>query len=407
MKIYELSRELGVSNKELQQYLHKKSHMCILTSEEEEDARKQFSGQMEFYRLDKILKEQATYNLIIGERSNGKSFASLEYILDNYLKHGEQGAVIRRWDTDFKGGLGQEIYSGVVNAGKLKNTVWDGIEFKSNKFTLYRWDDDLDKKVYDRQPFAFAFSLTQMEHTKSTSYDNVTTILFDEFLTRNSYLPDEFVLFMNVISTIVRYRDNVKIIMCANTVNKSAPYFTEMGIKHIDKMKQGTIEVYSYGESKLKVAVEYCKPSVKSKPSNKYFAFDNPKLQMITGGAWEVAVYPHLPIKYKPRDVRFRYYIIWEDEILEAEVIRVDSTMFTYIHKKTTPIKDEDKDLIFTPVSDPRKNWRRRISVPQDDMGKKIWQFFVEDRVYYQDNDIGEIVRNYLKFSQTSSIIKS
>lgn len=407
MKIYELAKELGVTSKEIQKFLHKNSHLCIVDEKEEEAIRKEFTGKMSFYRLDRIDKEDATYSMIIGERSNGKSFAVLERILNRYLEDGSQGAIIRRWDTDFKGGLGQEIYSGVVNAGKLKNTPWDGIEYKSNKFILYRWDDDLDRKIYDRQPFAYAFSLTQMEHTKSTSYDNVKTILFDEFLTRNSYLPDEFVLFMNIISTIVRYRDDVKIYMCANTVNKSAPYFSEMGIKHIDKIAQGTIEVYSYGDSRLKVAVEYCKPSVKSKPSNKYFAFDNPKLQMITGGAWEVAVYPHLPMKYKPKDVRFRYYIIWEEEILEAEVVRIDRTMFTFVHRKTTPIKDEDKDLIFTPMCDPRKNWRRRISVPQDDMGKKIWQFYTEDRVYYQDNDVGEIVRNYLQFSQTSSIIKS
>lgn len=363
--------------------------------------------EMQFYRLDNIDKEDATYNIIIGERSNGKTFSCLERMLKNYLKTGEKGAIIRRWDDDFKRKRGQQMFDGVVNEGTLKDSIWDGIDFKSGQFILYRWDSDTEKKIYDRQPFCYGFSLTTMEHDKSTSYSDVTMIVFDEFLTRQSYLPDEFVLFMNVISTIVRYRDDVKIYMCANTVNKSAPYFGEMGLAHISKMEQGTIDVYTYGESKLKVAVEYCKPAVKSKPSDKYFAFDNPKLQMITGGAWEMSVYPHLPVHYKPKDIRFTYFIMWEDDILQCEIVRVDRTMFTYIHRKSTPIQDEDKDLVFTPKSDPRKNWRRRISVPQDDMGKKIWQFFVEDRVYYQDNEIGEIVRNYLTFSQQSTIIKT
>lgn len=359
-----------------------------------------------FYRIDNIDKENATYNMIIGERSNGKTFACLERILKNYLKTGERGALIRRWDDDFKRKRGQQMFDGIVNAGILQDTIWDGIDFKTQQFTLYRWDEAGEKKIYDRQPFCFAFSLTTMEHDKSTSYSDVTTIVFDEFLSRQSYLPDEFVLFMNTLSTIIRHRDNVKIYMCANTVNKSAPYFSEMGLSHVAKQEQGTIDVYTYGESSLKVAVEYCRPIAKSKPSDKYFAFDNPKLQMITGGAWEVAVYPTLPVKYKPKDVRFTYFIIWEDEILQCEVIRLDRTMFTYIHRKTSDIKDENKDLIFTPKSDPRKNWRRRISVPQDDMGRKIWQFFLEDRVYYQDNETGEIVRNYLQFSQQSNIIK-
>ena len=32
-----------------------------------------------------------------------------------------------------------------------------------------------------------------------------------------------------------------------------------------------------------------------------YFAFNNPKLQMITSGAWEMAIYPHNKVKYKPK----------------------------------------------------------------------------------------------------------
>ena len=65
--------------------------------------------------------------------------------------------------------------------------------------------------MYDKQPFCYAFALSELEHDKSTAYPNVTTVLFDEFLSRKSYLPDEFVLFMNTLSTIIRERDNVKI----------------------------------------------------------------------------------------------------------------------------------------------------------------------------------------------------
>ena len=71
-----------------------------------------------------------------------------------------------------------------------------------------------------------------------------------------------------------------------------------------------TIDLYTYGESNLRVAVEYSQGIKKeSKKSNKYFAFDNPKLQMITNGKWEIDIYPHLPHKYKPKDIKFIYYI--------------------------------------------------------------------------------------------------
>ena len=361
-----------------------------------------------FYRLDAIKQYKAIYNMIIGERSNGKSFSVLEEILKRYLDTGEKGAIIRRWDTDFKAQRGQQMFAGLIKAGVLTNTPWEGIQYRAGQWTLYYYDEDLEKKIYDRQPFAYAFALNTMEHDKSTNYDDVTTILFDEFLTRNMYLPDEFVLFMNTLSTIIRYRDNVTIYMCANTVTKDAPYFKEMGLKHIKEQTQGTIELYTYGDSELKVAVEYCASMTGqgSKKSNKYFAFDNAKLKMITSGAWEVALYPHIPVKFKPKDIRYTYFVLWEDAILQCEIVRFGNYDFTYIHQKTTELQSPDKDLIFSREDNPLKNWRKRITAPTDKRGQIIYKYFKDDKVFYQDNEIGEIMRNYLTYCKQYDIIR-
>ena len=125
-------------------------------------------------------------------------------------------------------------------------------------------------------------------------------------------------LFMNLLSTIIRQRDNVRVYMLGNTVNKFCPYFTEMGLKQVPFMEQGTIDIYRFGEHGAIVAVEYCSTIVQHKASNKYFCFDNQNLQMITGGKWELAVYPHLPCKYKPQDVLFVYYIKFNDVVLHG-----------------------------------------------------------------------------------------
>lgn len=368
-----------------------------------------FKKKIIFYSLDRIKKKKALYNLIIGERSNGKTFAVFYEILKIYLETGKQGAIIRRWSEDYKKGRGQKMWAAIVAAGKLDNTEWDNIIYKSGAFYLSKYDDNLKKDVLDCRPFAFALAITDMEHDKSTSYPDVTTIVFDEFLTRSQELPDEFVLFMNALSTIIRHRMDVTIYMLGNTVNKSSCYFREMGLKNVDKLKPGDIDVYEYGESGLRVAIEYCGENAKNggKESDVYFAFDNPKLQMITGGSWEMAIYPHLPIKYVPKDVKFEYFVIWEKYILHCEIIYVNGMSFTYIHQKTTPVKDEDKDLIFSPTPDPRRNWRRRISNPTDKIGNKIWSFYLTDNVYYQDNEVGEIMRNYLQFCGTYNIIRS
>ena len=363
--------------------------------------------EVQFYRLTEILKRKCQYNIIFGERSNGKTFACLEKILKDYLSQGKQGAIIRRWDLDFKRGRGDSMWSGHIDAGLLNKTEWDGIEFKTGAWTLYKWDEDLNKKVYDNQPFCYSFALSNMEHDKSTSYPNIKNIVFDEFLTRQNPLPDEFILFMNCLSTIIRHRDDVIIFMLGNTVNKDSIYFKEMGLKHIAKMQQGDIEVYEYGDSGLRVAVEYCGEGVRQKKkSDKYFAFDNAKLKMITSGTWELAIYPHLPCKYKPKDIKFRYYIKYDDVLLIAEVIRINNNMFTYIHK-CNEIKDPDKNIVYSTEVDYRKNWRRRINGGIDKIDSKIWEFYKKDKVYYQDNEIGEIVRNYLIYCNNYSIIKT
>lgn len=354
---------------------------------------------MKYYSLKRILERNATYNMIIGERSNGKSYSVHEYAAEEFYKNGGQLAVVRRWQDDFTGKRGAAMFDGIVNSGALERITkgeWTGIYYYSSRWFFCRYEDG--KRVVNEIPFAYGFAITSQEHDKSTSYPNVKTILFDEFLTRSMYLPDEFVLFCNVISTIVRQRTDVKIFMLGNTVNKYCPYFKEMGLKHVQQMKQGSIDVYKYGDSRLTVAVEYCKEGAEGKPSDFYFAFDNPKLNMITGGAWEIDIYPHCPCKYRPKDVRFRFFIEFDASILQCNVICLDSGYFLFIHEKTTPIKYPDRDLQFTlNETSHRRNIRRNILKPEDNLGIKIAWFFKNNRVFYQDNDIGEVVANYLK----------
>lgn len=351
----------------------------------------------EYYSLTPILQYDATYNVIFGERSNGKTYSVLKYAIEQYVNGGHQLALVRRWSEDFVGKRGQTMFDGLIANGEIEKITggeYNTVHYYSSRWFLCRQTEK--ERIVDETPFAYGFAITSGEHDKSTSYPHITTILFDEFLTRTTYLPDEFVLFMNIISTITRQRDDVKIFMLGNTVNQYCPYFNEMGLKHVRDMKQGTIDLYTYGDSRLTVAVEHVKPTKKGKKSDKYFAFDNPKLQMITTGSWEIAIYPHCPVKYKPRDVVFTYYIKFDDQMLECEVITMDNTFFTFIHRKTTPLKFPDTDLIYTTEYDPRANYRRKITKPTNNIEKKIALMYANDKIFYADNNVGEIVRNYL-----------
>lgn len=362
---------------------------------------------MKYYSSKNIRNTEATYMMVFGERSNGKTYDILggeDGILWNYCKRGEKGAILRRYQEDIVTRQCEQFFRPIVQNGlvyQYSNGEWTDVWYRSGQFFLCRYDEEHDKIVKDVEPFCYAYAISQMEHDKGGADPKITTVLFDEFITRSVYLREEFVLFQNCLSTIIRQRDNVKIFMLGNTVSQYCPYFQEMGLTRIKNMRPGDIDVYSYGNSKLKVAVEFAdSPSKKGKPSDFYFAFDNPRLQMITGGngkggVWEMAIYPHCPMEFSPKDIRNIFFIIFDADIYQCEIVVKDGNSFLFIHRKTTPLKAPEKDLIYSKVSDVRPNWKRSLK-GSDAVSRKIMSFFNDSKVFYQDNEVGEAIRNFL-----------
>lgn len=356
----------------------------------------------QYYSLQPILAKKAVYNIIVGERSNGKTYAVLQHAIQQYFSDRKrpQFAIVRRWQEDITGARAQQMFANLTannEVFKLSNGQFTGIYYYARKFYFCNYDEK-GKPIFDPETdvFAYIFALSEMAHDKSISFPKVQTILFDEFIAKGLYLQDEFVLFMNTISTIIRRRTGVQIFMCGNTVNKFCPYFQEMGLKHVDSMKQGSIDLYTYGDSRLTVAFEYCAYTGNSKVNDYYFAFDNPKLHMITSGAWEVDIYPHCPIKYKPKDVQFMYFIEFNGYLYQCEIVSVENNLFTFIHQKTTDLKNPDTDLVFSLDYNPKLNYNRSVLNPAIERLKIISWFFQTGKVYYQDNTVGDSIHNYL-----------
>lgn len=350
----------------------------------------------------------AQYYLFIGERSNGKTYSSLDMCLEEYSKTGMQFAYLRRWGEDIKKKNMSELFSSHIANGavsKYTGGKYSLVDYTAGKFFLMERGED-GEVTRSPDPIGYAFDLNSMEHYKSISFPKVGLIVFDEFLSRNGYLPNEWILFTNTLSTIIRHRNNVKIIMLGNTVNKYCPYFAEMGLTHIKDQQQGTIDVYNYADTNLKVVCEYTPSSSKKggKESDIYFAFDNPQLKMITGGEWEIAIYPHLTSKILPKDIVTNFFIDFNDELLHGEVISKDTGPFVFIHRKTTPIKDENKDIVYTSKPDERWNYRMCLTKHSDKLSMFIMKCLRENRIFYSTNEIGEVFRNYVMWSDSFSI---
>ena len=367
--------------------------------------------KFKFYDVRHLLKDypDAYYYVVMGERSNGKTHSALDYCLEKYFKDGEQFAYIRRFGEDIRKKQLSNLFSGHIEMGLIarhSNGEWSSVDYTGNRFRLSRVTED-GSVEYSEEPIGYAFDLNSMEHYKSISFPKVTTVVFDEFLSRQSYLPNEFLLFTNTLSTIIRLRKNVKIFMLGNTVNKYCPYFGEMGLTHVKEQKQGTVDVYNYSDTGLQVVVEYCASSDKhgGKESDVYFAFDNPQLQMITSGSWEIAVYPHLPTKYKPKDIVANFFVEFDGEVLHGEIISTGiGAPFVFFHPKTTPIQDEERDIIYG--QEPSYLPTRRIGFAHydDSISRFVCQCLRENRIFYATNETGEILRNYIIWADSINI---
>lgn len=369
--------------------------------------------KIKYYDISHLIKDypDCQYYVVFGERSNGKTYSALHYALERYFKHGEQFAYIRRFGEDIKKKNLSTLFDAHLENGevtKLSNGQYNAIMYGSNRFVPVNYNED-GKQEDKGEIIGFAFDLNSVEHHKSTSFPKITTIIFDEFLSRQGYLTNEFVLFMNTLSTIIRHRDNVKIFMIGNTVNKYCPYFQEMGLRHISEQKPGTVDIYNYADTTLSVCVEYCDPVAKrgGKSSDMYFAFDNPELKMITSGSWEIAIYPHLIEKYKPKDVVATFFIMFDQQLLHCEIIVTESSYYMFVHRKTTPIKDEDNDIVYSDQPGQKWNWRTGIVNYTDRLSSAIRDLMRTNRVFYSDNECGEVLRNFVIWSTQYSSVKA
>ena len=179
------------------------------------------------------------------------------------------------------------------------------------------------------------------------------------------------------------------------TINKFNPYFKSFGLSRAKNQEQGTIDFYYNQKNGRKIAVEYCDAIKLSQSNESFFAWDDPKLDMILNGTWETDEYGHCPIKFKLEDILFKYYIIFDEDILQCEVVQKDDNFFTYIHRRSYPLQKEKKEICFKQDYNSEYYIRRNLFKPIDDLGRRIKWFFDAEKVFYQDNEVGEMVRNY------------
>ncbi len=140
---------------------------------------------MHYYNYKRILSYNVPVNVLIGERGCGKSYGAKEYVIDKFLKNRSQFIYLRRYENELKSVFEKDknnpkdFFDDLKSNDKYKNM---NLEAKRRKFYI------------NGECFGFAKRLTEAQDLKSATYENVKTIIIDEYpIEKNKryYLPDE------------------------------------------------------------------------------------------------------------------------------------------------------------------------------------------------------------------------
>lgn len=371
---------------------------------------------MKYWNSKRIDSVNARYNIIVGERSNGKTTNILEKILRNFIKTGERGAILRRYEMEIAGHRGASVWNAIVDRGlvtELTDGEWDFIEYRSRAYYFAKYEDNGDKIVH-REPFCFIFALSQTMRDKSNSYPNVTTIAFDEFMTRGEYLKDEFFLFQNMISTIVREKADAKVYMLGNTVTIYCPYFEDMGLDSIREIEPGVIRSYSMVDPKTgenvenAIAVERTPTTEGGKESDILFGFKTLNANMIVAGDWDFDYYPKMQFDYsKKTDVRLTAYLIYKGDLFRMRIIKRGINRTLFIEEVSSDTEIGERDILFQLKTSPSTYHFIDPSVNYGDRYTKvISRFIMRDELSYGSTLAGEALKHYLVEANKFSTVK-
>lgn len=360
-------------------------------------------GASMYYSSANIRKLDALYNIVIGTRSNGKTYDWCRDVITEYMQSRTPSAYIRRLDTMLEAANIATLFDPQLDLiKKLSDGKYNTIIYKTHAFFLARYEDTKTggrvKTAQDTKPFCRTYAINTFETTKGADRGKVYSVCFDEFITRSFYLTNEFVLYQQLLSTIVRNRPGVKFWLIANTVNKSCPYFREMGISHIRDMQPGQIDVYRVGKTDHKIAIEYCEYTGAPASVSEYYAFDNPELRMMTAGSWEIASYRHPPKKLGRDRIVISCWLEFEDQMLQGDVHMHDGFPVLHWHPCSILDPDDRRDkIIYIQAEHADGNplhqytLRARPTRAQDLIARLI----AERKTFFADNETGEVFANW------------
>lgn len=353
----------------------------------------------EKYRLTAIKKENGKFNLIIGGRNIGKTYAVKEEFLKRAYdsKGAEQFAYIRRWSMDLKRKYCENYFTDkglIAFIKKYTKGEFDCVVYWEEKFYFAKTNEKNGRREKGFQ-IGQAFALSQQEHYKSLNYPNIAHGIFEEWNTNKVYLPNEPHELENLISTIER--DNAfKLYMVGNTLTRVIPYVTYWNLSNFSRQEQGTIDTYNRqtgeidengNEKVFNICVEYCKEIDYSVESiKKGLIVKSKNNDMIKLGKWQADHYPNRDYSIKTVNIIYNVIVEYNEFKFLLRLCHLSGYYWWDCERKTTEIK-KDERIISNHYYQSNK-WTNGL-VPLSQMEKRAFDIMGIGRIVFCDDLTG------------------
>lgn len=301
---------------------------------------------MEYYSLDRILATKNTYNILIGQRSNGKSFqVKMECVKEAFLGLGDL-IYLRRYDLELK----QDDVTDYFRDCPVSDITGGEFNFIDVfRKRIYLSVVDEDGNVERGRCIGRCASLSSSEHLKSViqrgQYKN---IIYEEMCTTEGFLKNEPNKLMQFVATVFGAQHTGRVWLIGNTISRYNPYFYTWQLRGIQKMQPGDLDLYEFTDNesggKIKLAVEFCSSI---KVSNKMYFGD--AAAQITTGVWETESQPQIPDDFKPFKVIYKIFLQQENFYFVLKVLKNKMKEYLLL---VAPGEEKDGEHIKRKISD-------------------------------------------------------
>lgn len=347
----------------------------------------------------------AKYFTIVTERASGKTTNVLLYGLICNKLFGTVVQYIRRDDSmlapkNAKSLMETIIYNGYVE--KLTGGKFNNMIYKSRRWYYCKYEDDVLVETA-KDPCVQCLSVDNSELYKSSlNQPNGDLIIFDEMCSRR-HIPDEFILFCDILSTIIRSRtEGITIWLLGNTIDRYDYYFDELEISDYMKYLQIGENALVKTAKGTPIYIEVFSPkkrTMKEKVNRIFFGFKNTKLNAITGEDWLIVPYQHIDRCDEREIIDRSHFIVYENNLVQLDIVNSEKYGVHIIAHKST--NTEYEGVYYT--TDLLKDIRYRFRYGFSPVDRMIWTLYDRKKFFYATNSDAAIVQKYVNVADKAT----